>query len=78
MAGNSSATELLTQLLLAICFAFLLTISDHATPPVKSFQWSPLISEAAPEHHLGHYQTPDTLVPHLRRWGSSLEVEACG
>ena len=30
----------------------LLTISDHAIPPVKSFQWFPLITEAAPGHHL--------------------------
>lgn len=76
MAGNSSVTELLTQRLLTVCFAFLLTVSDHAISLVKSFQWFPLIAEAAPEHHLGHYQTPDTPVPHLRRWCSSLEGEA--
>lgn len=75
-AGNSSVTELLTQRLLTVCFAFLLTVSDHAIPPVKSFQWSSLIAEAAPDHHLGHYQTSDTPVPHLRRWCSSLEGEA--
>lgn len=75
MVGNSSVTELLTQLLFTLCFLSLrreLASSPCLLCLIMPFPWlhpfngPPLITEAAHENHLENFQALDAWVPYLR------------